>query len=230
MGIKENLDSVRKATAEAALKSGRHPEEIVLVGVSKTFSSSLVRQALDCGLRDIAENRLHEAEEKFPLFPGARKHFIGHLQSNKTKRVVELCDMIQSVDSMKIAQSISDAAIANGRIMPVLVQVLTDQKKEFGIRPKGLEKFLTEASKMEGMRIQGMMTIGPVFKTREESRQFFRRMKNLHVSIAALNIPKVEMRYLSMGMSSDFTTAIEEGANMVRVGTALFGQRNNSPF
>lgn len=226
MGLNENLLSVRKAIAEAARKNGANPGEIVLVGVTKTRSLETVKQALDAGLADIGENRLHEAEEKFPFVSGARKHFIGHMQGNKVKRLVSICDMIQSVDSLVVADSISDSSLAQGKRMPVLVQILTDEKKQSGVRPEDLEEFLRNASELEGISIQGVMTIGPLYDMPEHSRPVFRFMKKLFERARSLNIPNIELRYLSMGMSSDFGIAIEEGANMVRVGTALFGKRN----
>ncbi len=223
--ISENLVSVRRAIAEAAARSGRNPEAIVLVGVSKTFAPERIKEALDSGLADIGENRIQEAERKFPLFPDARKHFIGHLQGSKARKAVALCDMVQSVDSLKLAEKISGAALETGKRMPVLVEVLTDDKKHFGIRACELENFLKCASRFEGIKIQGLMTIGPLFDNPEKARPVFRGMKKLFDSLAAKEIPHVEMRYLSMGMSGDFAAAIEEGANMVRVGTAIFGER-----
>ena len=230
MGVNENLLGVRKTIAEAARKA--EAKEIVLVGVTKTQPLEVVKQALDLGLSDIAENRLNEAEAKFPFVSGARKHFIGHLQGNKVKRIVAICDMIQSVDSLAVADSISDAALAQGKRMPVLVQILTDEKKQFGVRPADLEAFLRNASELEGIRIEGLMTIGPLCDKPEQARPVFRAMKKLFEHARSLNIPNVEIRYLSMGMSCDYAIAIEEGANMVRVGTALFGSRavDNNPF
>lgn len=225
MSIEQNIISVRCAIASAARKCGRCPEEITLVGVSKTFGASSVKQAIKAGLCDIAENRIDEAEEKFPLFPGVKKHFIGRLQGNKVSRIVAVSDMIQSVDSLKTAQRISDYAIAVEKRMPVLVQILTDGKKQFGIIPSELEAFLREASRMDGIRIQGLMTIGPDFANPEDSRMLFKQMKSLYNSSMAFKILKAEFRYLSMGMSGDYAIAIEEGANMVRVGTAIFGER-----
>jgi hypothetical protein len=140
--------------------------------------------------------------------------------------------MIQSVDALAVADSISDAALAQGKRMPVLVQILTDEKKQFGVRPEDLDEFLKNASELEGTRVQGLMTIGPLCDKPEQARPVFRAMKKLFEHARSLNIPNVEIRYLSMGMSCDYAIAIEEGANMVRVGTALFGSRavDNNPF
>jgi len=223
MGIKENLESIRKQMGQAAAKSGRRTEAIVLVGVSKNFSSQQINEALACGLRDIGENRVQEAEIKFPCIAHARKHFVGHLQGNKVKKAVEIFDIIQSVDSLKIAEKISNAALEQERKMPVLIQIKTDEKKHFGIRPEEAEEFLRTAAQLEGICIHGLMTIGPEFEKAEASRPVFRQMKKLFGALHEKKIPRIEMRYLSMGMSSDFAIAIEEGANMVRIGRALFG-------
>ncbi len=226
MGVKENLGAVRQAIAAAARKSGRSPDEIILVGVTKTFSLESIVTALNAGLSDIGESRLQEAEYKFPRVPpGVTKHFIGHLQGNKVRKAVALCDMVQSVDSLKIAGKISDAAASAGKAIPVLIEILTDEEKEFGVRPAELADFLRSASDMKGIRIQGLMTVGPQEANPEGSRPLFRDIKRVFDSIPSMRIKNVEMRYLSMGMSSDFAVAIEEGASMVRVGTAIFGKR-----
>jgi pyridoxal phosphate enzyme (YggS family) len=225
MSIKENLDSARKTIAEAAKKSGRKPGEIVLIGVSKTFPVSKIVEAVNAGLSDIGENRLQEAETKFPLLANVRKHFVGHLQGNKVKKAVEISDMIQSVDSLKIAERISEASLGFNKITPVLIQVMTDEKKQFGVKPHEIENFIRCASELKDIRITGLMTIGPYFENPEQARPVFREMKRLFDSARSIKIPNVEMRYLSMGMSSDFAVAIEEGANMVRLGQAIFGER-----
>jgi hypothetical protein len=223
MGIKENLEGIRKQIERSAGQCGSRAEDIVLVGISKNFSLRQINEALACGLRDIGENRVQEAERKFPCIANARKHFVGHLQGNKAKRAVEIFDMIQAVDSFKIARKISVAALETGKRMPVLIQIKTDEKKQFGILPAEAGAFLREAAQLEGIGISGLMTIGPEFEKPEASRPVFRQMKKLFDAVREKKIRGVEMRYLSMGMSSDFAIAIEEGANMVRVGRALFG-------
>ncbi len=223
MGIKENLESIRKEIEVSAKKSGT--KEVVLVGISKTFGLDYIKEAIESGLTDIGENRLQEAESKFPHISNVRKHFVGHLQSNKVKKAIELFDMIQSVDSIKLARKISERSLDFRKRMPILIEILTDEKKQFGIHPKELEGFLKEASLFKGIRIQGLMTIGPYFENPEDSRSIFRKMKKLFDSIQKQKIPNIEMCYLSMGMSDDFRIAIEEGANMVRVGRGIFGKR-----
>lgn len=226
MGIKENLESIRKEIEGSAKKSGT--KEVVLVGISKTFGLDYIKEAIESGLTDIGENRLHEAESKFPHISNVRKHFVGHLQSNKVKKAIELFDMIQSVNSIKLARKISERSLEIRKTIPVLIQILTDEKKQFGTRPGELEGFLQEISGLKGIKIQGLMTIGPYFENPENSRPIFKKMKKLFDSIQKQKIPNIEMRYLSMGMSDDFRIAIEEGANMVRVGRGIFGERNNN--
>lgn len=222
MSIKENIETVKNIIEESSRKA--KTEEVVLVGISKTFPLHAVKEAIKCGLGDIGENRIQEAETKFPHIPNARKHFVGHLQGNKVGKAIELFDMIQSVDSLGLAGKISEKGLESRKAMPVLVQVRTDDKKQFGVPPEDLENFLHMVSHLKGIRIQGLMTIGPYFEKPEDSRPIFRQMRSLFVSIRGKNIPNVDMRYLSMGMSHDFGIAIEEGANMVRIGQAIFGR------
>lgn len=222
MGIKENLESIRKEIEGSAKKSGT--KEVFLVGISKTFGLDYVKEAIEYGLTDIGENRLQEAESKFPHISNVRKHFVGHLQSNKVKKAIELFDMIQSVNSIKLARKISERSLDFRKRMPILIEILTDEKKQFGARPGELEGFLQEISGLKGIKIQGLMTIGPYFENPEDSRPIFRQMKSLFEKMRN-KIPNIEMRYLSMGMSDDFKIAIEEGANMVRIGRGIFGER-----
>lgn len=223
MGIKENLERIRKEIEISSERSGT--KEVVLVGISKMFGLGRIKEAIDSGLTDIGENRIQEAESKFPSLSNVRKHFVGHLQSNKVKKAIEIFDMIQSVDSVKLARKISEHSLDLRRRMPVLIEVLTDEEKEFGVRPDELEDFLKEVSLFKGIRVQGLMTIGPYFENPEDSRKIFRQMKSLSEKMR--NLPNIEMRYLSMGMSDDFETAIEEGASMVRIGRGIFGEREH---
>ncbi len=226
MGIKENLERIRKEIEISSERVGT--KKVVLVGISKTFGFNRIREAIDSGLKDIGENRIQEAESKFPLISNARKHFVGHLQSNKVSKAIEIFDMIQSVDSVKIAKKISEHSLESRKITPVLIQILTDEKKQFGVRSDELKDFLEKVSNLKGVKIQGLMTIGPYFENPEDTRPIFRKMKSLFDSVRNLKTPNVEMRYLSMGMSDDFRIAIEEGANMVRIGRGIFGERNNN--
>jgi hypothetical protein len=223
MGVKENLGRARKRILESAGIS--NSDGVVLVGATKGVPLECITEAIDAGLTDVGENSVQEAEAKFPHLPHIRKHFIGHLQGNKAKKAVSLFDMIQSVDSYKIAGKISESAAVSGKTMPVLIEVRTDENKKFGILPGDLADFVANVSDFKGIRIMGLMTVGPYFENPEDSRAVFREMKRLFDSIKKENIPNVEMRHLSMGMSPDFTIAIEEGSNMVRIGKGIFGER-----
>jgi hypothetical protein len=223
MDIKENLGRARKRILESAGIS--NSDGVVLVGATKGVPLECITEAINAGLTDVGENSVQEAEAKFPHLPPIRKHFIGHLQGNKAKKAVSLFDMIQSVDSYKIAGKISEAAAVSGKTMPVLIEILTDESKKFGILPGDLAGFVANVSDFKGIRIMGLMTVGPYFENPEDSRAVFREMKRLFDSIKKENIPNVEMRHLSMGMSPDFTIAIEEGSNMVRIGKGIFGER-----
>lgn len=220
MDIKENLERIKKEIEKSARKYRKN--DVVIVGISKTFSFDQIIEAVESGLTDIGENRIQEAETKFPSLSNVRKHLVGHLQSNKVSKAIEIFDMIQSVDSIKLARKISEHSLELRKRMPVLIQVRTDENKQFGIPPNEVEGFLGEISILKGIRVQGLMTIGPYFENPEDSRPIFKRMKSLCDSI---NESNVEMRYLSMGMSDDFRIAIEEGANMVRIGRGIFGER-----
>lgn len=224
MSIRENILKVRSEIARASSKSG--VDGVTLVGISKTFGLDEMKEAISHGITDIGENRIQEAESKFPHVENVRKHFVGHLQTNKVSKAVEICDMIQSVDSMKLAKKISGKCLDSHKVMPVLVQIRTDEEKDFGISPEEAKGFIRRATILKGIRIQGLMTIGPYHENPEDSRPVFRKVKYLFDSLR--DIPGAEMRHLSMGMSGDFGMAIEEGSNMVRVGTAMFGLRDNN--
>jgi hypothetical protein len=224
--IKENFLLVKEQIRKTCLKCGRNPSEIILLGATKTVDPERINQAINLGLSHIGENRIQEAERKFPYLQRVEKHFIGHLQSNKAKLAVELFDMIESIDSLKIARKVNNQAILRKKVMPVLIQVLTDPKKQFGIPPEKIKEFLKEISSFRGLKIQGLFTIGPHYENNpEKSRETYKLIKGLFDQIKSERIPDVEMRYLSMGMSEDFGIAIEEGANIIRIGRALFGER-----
>jgi|YelNatPaOPRAMG01_1025707.scaffolds.fasta_scaffold169227_2 pyridoxal phosphate enzyme (YggS family) len=225
--VKENFENIKSEIEKAAKKTERSKDDITIVAVTKNVSLEKINEAISLGIKDIGENRVQEAMKKLPNLHGVRKHFIGHLQSNKVRKVVNLFDMVQSVDSFKIGKKISDVCLEYRKVMPILVQVLTDEKKDFGVPPYELENLIEELAKLKGIRVYGLMTIAPQLEDAKALRNVFRNMKKLFEGIKRKNIDNVEMRYLSMGMSSDFTIAIEEGANMIRIGRALFEQIKN---
>lgn len=226
-GIEENIRDIRARIDKAARKSGREGEEIQLVAVSKTVEPERVNQAIRGGIEIIGENRVQEAEGKFKeITEPVTKHLVGHLQTNKARKAVELFDFIQSVDSERIAREISRRALDTGKVMDVLVEVNTSaEETKFGIEPEEAMTLIETIAGLEGIKIKGLMTIGLFSDNPEDTRPCFKRLKRFFEEVKAANIPGVEMKHLSMGMTSDFEVAIEEGSNMVRVGTGIFGAR-----
>ena len=226
--IEENIKDVWSRIEKAAEKTGKGKEDIKLVAVTKTVEPARIKEAINCGIQIIGENRVQEAESKFEqITEKVERHLVGHLQTNKAKKAVELFDFIQSVDSERIAQEISRRASQKGRVMPVLVEVNTSgEKTKFGIEPNQVLPLIKSISDLEGIKIKGLMTIGLFSDDPEDTRPCFKKLKAIFVQLKEESIPNVEMTYLSMGMTSDFEVAIQEGSNMVRVGTAIFGPRS----
>lgn len=225
---------VREAIADAASKTGRTAEEITLVGVSKTMPVQVVREAIDAGLADVGENRVQEAAGKVEiLLPSleasgshVRWHMVGHLQRNKVNAAVELFDVIQSIDSLKLAIAVSRAALKRGVAQDVLIEVNTSgEATKYGLSEGEVVKFAADLADLKGLRTLGLMTIGPLTADPELARPAFSRLRKLSEKLEAEGFPWMETRYLSMGMTADMRQAIEEGSNMVRVGTAIFGRR-----
>ncbi len=225
--IEQNIKNVKENIARAAEKAGKNPEEITLVAVSKTVESERIREALRHGIEIIGENRIQEAETKFKQIPlKFEKHLVGHLQTNKAKKAVELFDMIQSVDSVKLANEISRRAIQKGKVIGVLVEVNTSaESTKYGLKPDEVMDFMKQISKLEGIKVKGLMTVGLFSSDMEKVRPCFKKLKRIFDELKEEKIPNVEMKCLSMGMTQDYEVAIEEGANMVRIGTAIFGKR-----
>ncbi|MGB2979653.1 MAG: YggS family pyridoxal phosphate-dependent enzyme [Candidatus Zixiibacteriota bacterium] len=226
--IEENVKSVWSLIDKAAQASGREGEKVELVAVSKTVEPERVNEAIRCGIDIIGENRVQEAEGKFKeITEPVIKHLVGHLKTNKAKKAVELFDFIQSVDSERIAKEISRRALDKGKVMDVLVEVNTSaEETKFGVEPDQALPLIETISRLEGIKIKGLMTIGLFSDNPEDTRPCFKRLKTFFEEVKSANVPGVEMKYLSMGMTSDFEVAIEEGSNMVRVGTGIFGARS----
>lgn len=226
--VAENLARTRERIARACRRAGRNPEEVTLVAVSKTMPSELIRQAYEAGVRDFGENRVQEAAGKRPALSDltATWHLVGHLQSNKARQARELFHWVQSVDSEKLAQKLRQAA-SSGEKLQVLLQVkLGDEPAKFGAGEEEVMRLAEAVSRVETLELRGLMTIPPFLEDPEGARPFFRSLRELAKSIEARRLPNVSMRDLSMGMSHDFEVAIEEGATIVRVGTAIFGPRS----
>lgn len=227
--ITENLARLRDDFAQACRSAGRNPKEITLVGVTKFIDLALIQEAINAGLTDVAENRVQEAEKKFPQIlennPKIRRHLIGHLQSNKAKDAIAVCDLIQSVDSIKLAQEIEKQAVKSNKTVDILLQFNTAQEpQKFGASSDDAMPLVEAVSRLSRVRVKGLMAMAPYTDDQGMIRRAFaglRGIKELVIKNFAGN-PNIEMAYLSMGMSSDYKIAIEEGSNMLRVGSALF--------
>ena len=225
--IAENIARVRERMEAAARRAGRSPDKIRLVAVSKTVDLERIRQAIEAGVESLGENYVQEAQKKIEAL-GHRIawHFIGHLQTNKAKVAVRLFDFVHSVDSLKLAEELNRVALQQEKVLPVLLQVnLAREENKFGATETEVVRLLELFSKLRGISVKGLMAMPPFFKDSEESRPYFRALKKLAESVAQQKIPGILMEELSMGMSNDFEVAIEEGATLVRVGTAIFGTR-----
>jgi pyridoxal phosphate enzyme (YggS family) len=224
----ENLHSIRQRIAAACARAGRAENAVTLLAVSKSHPPETIQAAVACGQLQFGENKIQEAKAKIPLCPGrARWQFIGHLQSNKVRDAVELFELIQGVDSLAIAREISKRAESAARTMPVLLEVnVAGEGSKFGYQPAQLLAELNELNALPKIEIHGLMAIPPFSPAPEKARPYFRRLRELKTECE--QILGVPLPQLSMGMSGDFEVAIEEGATMVRIGTALFGERVGS--
>lgn len=204
------------------------PRGVRLVGAAKTRTPEEVLEAVEAGLEIIGENYVQEAEKAFTVIgQKAKWHLIGHLQSNKAKKAVTVFDMIETVDSVKLAGAIDKACQNSGKTMPILIEINSgEEPQKAGVMPRDAIARVTEISKMKNIKVMGLMTMGPFGGNPEDARPYFRKTKALFEEIKALDLPGVDMKYLSMGMSNSYRVALEEGANLVRIGTKLFGQRN----
>ncbi len=222
--IGANVARVRARIAEAALRSGRRPESVVLVGVTKTVGIDRIREVVACGVRVLGENRVQEARTKVPEVPGVAWHLIGSLQRNKVRDAVRWFEVIHSVDSLSLAEEISRRSAERGgpRSMEVLLQVnISLEPQKHGVRPEETERLVAQVLRLPGVRVLGLMGMAPLVARPEEARPFFRRLRELRDRVREA-LPDARVDDLSMGMTDDFEVAIEEGATLVRVGRALF--------
>lgn len=231
MSITQNIEEIRKRMDAAAVRSGRDPKEILLIAVTKLHEPDEIEEALAAGITDIAENKVQEIQKKYDqIHSPANWHLIGHLQTNKVKYIIDKVVMIHSVDSVKLAQEIDKRAQAAGKTMDVLLQVnAAHEESKFGLDPKDVPQVMEEIlNECPNVRIRGLMHIAPYAEDPEEVRPYFREVKELYDTLKGVKHPNADFAYLSMGMSHDFETAIEEGANIIRVGTSIFGERDYS--
>jgi pyridoxal phosphate enzyme (YggS family) len=203
------------------------PEGVELVGAAKTRSPDEILEGVEAGLKIIGENYVQEAERAFQAIGDRVKwHMIGHLQSNKAKKAVRIFDMIETVDSVKLAKAIDKACADIGKVMPVLIEINSgEETQKAGILPEDALPLIRDISELKNIKVMGLMTMGPFAGDPEDARPYFQKTKRLFDEIKKMDLPGVEMVYLSMGMSNSYKVALEEGANMVRIGTKLFGER-----
>lgn len=228
--IRENLKEVEGHIQEACDKAGRDRKDVTLIAVSKTKPVPMLQEAYELGCRDFGENKVQELVDKYEELPkDIRWHMIGHLQTNKVKYIVDKVYLIHSVDSLHLAETISKEALKKGVTVSILIEVnVAQEESKFGTTLKEAEVLVEEIAKLPGISIKGLMTIAPYVEDPEKNRQYFAALKQLAVDITRKNIDNVSMNVLSMGMTGDYRTAIEEGATYVRVGTGIFGERNYS--
>ena len=228
--IAEQLQTVRNEITEACKRSGRNPEEVTLIAVSKTKPVSMIEEAIQAGQTVFGENKVQELCSKYEVLPkNLTWHLIGHLQRNKVKYIADKAALIHSVDSLRLAETIDQEGKKHNRVIPVLIEVnVAEEDTKFGVTVEETLPLIEEISKLSNIQVKGLMTIAPYVDNPEENRPVFRRLKKLSVDIDSKNMNNVYMDILSMGMTNDYQVAVEEGATMVRVGPGIFGERNYS--
>lgn len=226
--IAENLNTVQTQIQSACALSGRDPDEVTLIAVSKTKPVSAIREAYEAGARDFGENKVQELIDKIPQLPDdIRWHMIGHLQRNKVKYIIGKVALIHSVDSLRLAEEISRESVRQGVETDILIEVnVAEEESKFGVSLREAPELVKKIAGLPGVHIKGLMTIAPYTEVSEKNRLYFVKMRELYVDIERKNIDNVNMNILSMGMTGDYSVAVEEGATCVRVGTGIFGERN----
>jgi pyridoxal phosphate enzyme (YggS family) len=226
--IQDNISIIKEEIAKVCRSIGRSPEEITLIAVSKTIGTDVINHAIECGITDLGENKVQEIMDKHEVVSkNVNWHLIGHLQTNKVKYIIDKVKLIHSVDSIKLADEINKRAEKSNLIKEVLVQInVAEEDTKFGIAIDEAADFIKSISEFDNLRVMGLMTIAPYDLDSENVRPVFRQLKVKFSELSQMNLPNVHMKYLSMGMSNDYKVAIEEGSNMIRVGTAIFGKRN----
>lgn len=223
-----NYAEIKEKIARAAAVSGRKSEDIILLAATKTVAAERINYAIEQGITYIGENRVQELLSKDDeVDSSAHRHFIGHLQTNKVKDIVDRVEMIESVDSLHLAEKIGAECKKRGKTMDVLLEInIGNEESKSGFTPEGIYEVIDDLLQIEGISVRGIMSIPPVFTDRETGRKFFTRLYDIFVDISHKKLDNSNRLYLSMGMSSDYDLAIECGANIVRIGTGLFGDRN----
>ncbi len=218
MQIKDNVKHLLKEI----------PDNVILVAAAKTRTPQEIFEAIDAGIKVIGENYLQEAKKAFAIIrEKAKWHFIGHLQKNKVKKAIEIFDLIETIDSFELAEEIDKHCKKINKIIPVLIEINSGREpQKFGVMPEDIEDLIKHISPLENIRVIGVMTMGPRFGNPEDARVYFKKTRQIFEHIKKMRILNVQMRYLSMGMSNSYQVAIEEGANITRIGTKIFGHRS----
>ncbi len=226
--LEENLKAVEEKIVAACERAGRKRGDVTLLAVGKTKPAAMIKQLYDLGVRDFGENKVQELSEKYAVLPrDISWHMIGHLQRNKVRQLLEKASLIHSVDSLRLAQTIDDEAGKKGISSDILIEVnVAGEETKYGFSPDEVSEAVNKISLLKNLRVKGLMTIAPYVTNPEENRPVFAALRKISVDIGSKNIDNVSMDILSMGMSGDYEVAIEEGATIVRVGTALFGARD----
>ncbi len=228
MSIKENIDSIMKKIDTACKKTGRNPKDITLLAVSKTVESDRAKEAVEAGIKNLGENKVQELVKKYEELKNinVKWHMIGHLQKNKVKYIIDKNILIHSVESLSLAEEINKRARNSNLTADVLIELnIGEEESKFGINEDNVYDFIRSMEQFENIRVLGLMTVAPFCENPEDVRWVFKTMKNIYSKISIMNLRNTEMKYLSMGMTNDFEIAIEEGSNIIRIGTAIFGAR-----
>ncbi len=230
MSIGGNIEYIKKVKDEAARRSGRTGDDVLLVAVTKLHSTEEINEAISCGITDIGENKVQEIMDKYERVNPVRWHLIGHLQTNKVKYIIDKVSMIHSVDSLKLAQEINKRAQQHDLTMDILIQVNSAmEESKFGITTEETGQMIEDIlNTCPNINIRGLMCIAPFEDDPEDAREYFAEVKKLYDEYGRIEHPRLDFKYLSMGMSNDFEVAIEEGSNLIRVGTSIFGARDYS--
>lgn len=228
MYLQKNLHEIADNISRAAKRSGQDEKDITLIAVTKTVNEDYINQAIELGVKNIGENKIQEIQRKYDnIKKGVSWHMIGHLQSNKVKFIIDKVDLIHSLDRMSLAEEIQRRAELHDKVLNCLIQVnISEEETKFGIKKENVIPFIESILEFKNIRIKGLMTMAPFVNDPNEVRYVFKGLKDLSQMISNRNYKDVEMKYLSMGMTNDYEVAIEEGANMIRIGTGIFGRRN----
>lgn len=230
MSVRDNIEKINAVKDAAAEKAGRKGSDVLLCAVTKTHPASLINEAIDAGITDIGENKVQEILEKYDDVKPVRWHMIGHLQTNKVKYIIDKVSMIHSVDSYKLAEEIDKRAAQHGIVMDILIQVNSAmEESKFGITTEETGRLIDEIlENCHHVRIRGLMCIAPFSEDPQDAAEYFRAVKEIYDRYEGVKREGLDFKYLSMGMSNDFETAIAEGSNLIRIGTAIFGARDYS--